>query len=94
MPSPFNRFEGISIFDDKGEVKRLVESVLQRRDLDVTIVQLRKLDFSYIFGLSGWGRTREFEILRTEIEASWDWRNGNIDESIEEKLEKTIKELR
>ena len=93
MPPPYDRFEGISMFDDKGEVKRLVERLIQERDPDVGIAQLRKLDFSYIFGLSKGGRIREFEISRSEIDASWDWRNGNIDEAIQEKVERTIKEF-
>ncbi len=93
VPFPFNRFEGISNFDDKGEVKRLVESVLQRSDPDVTVERMRKMDFSYIFTLFKWGKARDVEFNRSEIEASWDWRNGNIDESIQSKLEKTIKEL-
>jgi hypothetical protein len=91
--SPFNRFEGISIFDDKGEVKRLVGSVLQQVDPDVSIERMRKMDFSFIFTLSKRGKTRDVEFSRSEIEDSWDWRNGKIDEAIQERLEKTIKEF-
>lgn len=93
MLSPFNRFEGISIFDDKGEVKRLVGSVLQQVDPDVSIERMRKMDFSFIFTLSKRGKTRDVEFSRSEIEDSWDWRNGKIDEAIQERLEKTIKEF-
>ena len=93
MSSPFYRFEGISNFDDKGEVKRLVKSVLQRVDADVTIERMRKMDFSYIFTLFKWGKSRDVEFSRSEIEASWDWRNGKIDEAIQEKLGNTIKEF-
>ena len=92
-PNPFSRFEGISIFDDKGEVKRLVESIVQQVDPGVSIDRMRKMDFSYIFTLFKWGKARDVEFSRSEIEASWDWRNGKIDETIQEKLENTIKEL-
>ncbi len=90
-PSPLSRFEGISIFDDKGEVKRLVESVVEQVDPGVSIERLRKMDFSFIFTLFKRGKARDVEFSRSEIEASWDWRNGKIDETIHEKLEDTIK---
>ncbi len=90
MPSPFNRFEGISMFDDKGEVKRLVERLVQERDPDVALERMRKMDFSYIFSLSKRGRFREIELSRTEIDDSWDWRNGKIEESLQEKIEKIV----
>jgi len=90
MPSSFNRFEGLSMFDDKGEVKRLVERLLQDRDPDVAIEGLRKMDFSYIFTLRKRGRIRECELLRNEIDDSWGWRNGNIDESLQGKVEKIV----
>jgi hypothetical protein len=90
MPSSFNRFEGLSMFDDKGEVKRLVERLIQDRDPDVAIEGLRKMDFSYIFTLRKRGRIRECELLRNEIDDSWGWRNGNIDESLQEKVEKIV----
>lgn len=51
MSSQFSRLNGISIFDDKGEVKRLVESLIQDKDPDVAIERLRKMDFSYVFTL-------------------------------------------
>ena len=85
MPPQFNRFDGFSIFDDKGEVKRLVESIIQDKDPDVTIERMRKMDFSYIFILSKKGRSKEVELVRTEIEASWEWRKGNIDETLAKK---------
>ncbi|MGZ3605831.1 MAG: hypothetical protein ACXU9P_12860 [Thermodesulfobacteriota bacterium] len=93
MPPQFNRVDGYSIFDDKGEVKRLVESVTQIKDPDVNIERLRKMDFSYVFTLSKKGKTREVELVRTEIEDSWEWRKGNIDETLEKKIRDTISEL-
>ena len=93
MSSQFDRFDGYSIFDDKGEVKRLVESVIQNKDPDVNIERLRKMDFSYVFILSKKGRTKEVELVRTEIEASWEWRKGSVDETLEKKIEKTISEF-
>ena len=93
MPPQFNRFDGFSIFDDKGEVKRLVESLIQNKDPDVNIERLRKMDFSYIFILSKKGRSKEVELIRTEIEASWEWRKGNVDETLQKKIEDTLSEL-
>jgi len=93
MPPQFNRFDGFSIFDDKGEVKRLVESLIQNKDPDVNIERLRKLDFSYVFILSKKGKIKEVELVRTEIEASWEWRKGNVDETLQKKIEDTISEL-
>ena len=93
MPPRFNRLNGFSIFDDKGEVKRLVESVIQNKDPDVNIERLRKMDFSYVFTLSKKGRTKEVELARDEIEASWEWRKGNVDETLQKKIEDTISEL-
>jgi hypothetical protein len=93
MPPQFNRLNGFSIFDDKGEVKRLVESVIQNKDPDVNIERLRKMDFSYVFTLSKKGRNKEVELARDEIEASWKWRKGNIDETLQKKIEDTISEF-
>jgi hypothetical protein len=93
MSPQFSRLDGISIFDDKGEVKRLVESLLQDKDPDITIERLRKMDFSYVFILSKKGRIKEVELGRDEIEASWEWRKGNINETLRKKLEDTILEL-
>jgi len=93
MPPQFNRFDGYSIFDDKGEVKRLVQSLIQIADPDVNIERLRKMDFSYIFTLSKKGKIKEVELVRDEIEASWEWRKGNIDETLQKKIENTIAEL-
>ena len=81
------------MFDDKGEVKRLVESLIQKKDPDVAIERMRKMDFSYIFSLSKRGRIREFDLSRTEIDDSWGWRNGNVDESLQKKVEDSISEL-
>jgi len=83
----------MSIFDDKGEVKRLVAKVVQERDPEVTIDRMRKIDFSYVFILFKRGKSKEVELTRSEIEASWDWKNGNIDETLQKKIERTIAEF-
>jgi hypothetical protein len=83
----------MSLFDDKGEVKRLVAKVVQERDPEVTIDRMRKMDFSYVFILFKRGRSKEVELTRSEIEASWDWKNGNIDEILQKKIENTLSEL-
>ena len=44
-------------------------------------------------GLSKQGKLRDVELLRSEIDASWGWRNGNIDETVQKKVEKTIAEF-
>jgi len=93
MSSQFSRLNGISIFDDKGEVKRLVESVIQDKDPDVVIERLRKMDYSYVFTLSKKGRTKEVELARDEIEASWEWRKENINETLLKKIEDILFEL-
>jgi len=93
MSPQFDRFEGVSIFDDKGEVKHLVDKVVHEKDSEVAIDRMRKMDFSYIFTLYKKGRKKEVELTRTEIEASWDWKNGNIDETLQRKIENTIAEL-
>ncbi len=93
MSPQFSRLDGISIFDDKGEVKRLIESLLQNKDPDITIERLRKMDFSYVFILSKKGRTKEVELARDEIEASWEWRKGNINQTLQKKIEDTLFEL-
>jgi hypothetical protein len=43
------------------------------------------MDFSYVFILSKKDRTKEVERARDEIEASWEWRKGNIDETLKKK---------
>ena len=83
----------MSIFDDKGEVKRLVAKVVQERDPEVTIDRMRKIDFSYVFILFKRGKSKEVELTRSEIEASWDWKNGNIDKTLQKKIERTIAEF-
>ena len=93
MSYPFDRFEGVSIFDDKGEVKHLVDRIVRENDPDVVIDRMRKMDFSYIFTLSKKGRRKEVELLRSEIEASWGWRKGGIDDALQKKIEKAIAEL-
>jgi hypothetical protein len=81
------------MFDDKGEVKRLVAGLIENKDPDVAIERMRKMDFSYIFTLSKKGKLREVEFLRDEIDDSWDWRTGKIDETVRKKVEKTIAEF-
>ena len=90
MPPQFNRFDGFSIFDDKGEVKRLVEKVIQDVDPDVTIDRMRKINFSYIFILSKKGKSLEVELVRSEIDTCWEWRKGIIDETLQKKITDTI----
>jgi hypothetical protein len=88
-----HQFDGFAFFDDKGEVRRLVDSLIQERDSQVTIESMRKLDFSYIFTLSKWGSSSEVELTQPEIEASWDWRNGNIDSTLRKKIADAVAEL-
>jgi hypothetical protein len=87
------QFDGFAIFDDKGEVKRLLDSLIQAKDPQVRIDSMRKLDYSYIFTLSKREKIGEVELVRPEIEASWDWRKGNIDSTLRKKIENTIAEL-
>lgn len=84
---------GYSIFDDRGEVKRLVESLIQEVNPEVVIERIRKIDFAYIFILSKNFRTVEVELNRPEIDASWGWRSGNVDEVLRLKIEKAIAQL-
>jgi len=93
MSPQFSRLNGISIFDDKGEVKRLVGSLIRDKDPDVVIERLRKMDFSYVFTLSKKGRTKEVELARDEIEASREWRKGKINETLQKKIEDILFEL-
>ena len=44
-----HQIDGFSIFDDKGEVKLLVDSLIRKSDPDVAIDSMRKIDFSYFF---------------------------------------------
>ena len=87
MPS---RFGGYSIFDDKGEVKQLVDEVIRASGPDVTIESMRKIDFIYIFTLTKGMRRQEVELNRDEIDASWGWRNGSIDETLRKKIENVV----
>ncbi len=93
MSSPFDRFKGITIFDDKGEVKRMIEKVVQEIDPEVIVDRMRKLDFSYVFILSKKAKSKEIELGRAQIEASQEWRRGDIDPTLQKKIEKTIAEL-
>jgi len=85
--------DGFTIFDDKGEVKRLVDSLIQKSDPEVVIDSMRKIDFSYVFTFSKGERSGEVELIRAEIDASWDWRNGNIDSTLWKKIEIAIADL-
>lgn len=82
-----------SIFDDRGEVKGLLSSIIKRKDPSVVIERIRKLDFFYFINLSKKGKIKEVELTRQEIDASWNWRNGGIDETLRKKIEATISEL-
>jgi len=85
--------DGFTIFDDKGEVKRLVDFLIQGSDPQVMIESMRKIDFSYVFTFSKGERSGEVELSRSEIDASWDWRNGNIDSTLWKKIENAIADL-
>jgi hypothetical protein len=93
MSPRLRRFDRYGIFDDKGEVKRLVKSIVQESDPDVIIERLRKMDFSYVFILFKKGKSIEVELARDEIEASWEWRKGNVDETLEKKIEGALGKL-
>lgn len=86
-------FGEFSIFDDKGEVRRMVEAVVQQVDPEVTIDRMRKINFSYLFTLARGTRIVEVDLHREEIDASWGWRNGNVDEILQRKIEDAIAQL-
>ena len=85
--------DGFGIFDDKGEVKLLVDSLIRDSDPEVVIDSMRKIDFSYVFTFTKGEKSGEVELIRTEIDASWDWRNGNIDFALWKKIQITIAKL-
>lgn len=85
--------DGFTIFDDKGEVKRLVDFLIRGSDPQVMIESIRKIDFSYVFTFSKGERSGEVELSRSEIDASWDWRNGKIDSTLLKKIQNTIADL-
>jgi hypothetical protein len=85
--------DGFSIFDDKGEVKLLVDSLIRKSDPEVTIDSMRKIDFSYVFTFTKGEKSGEIELSRSEIDASWDWRNGNIDSTLWKKVQIAIADL-
>lgn len=93
MVESFFRYGGVSIFDDKGEVKRLVETIIQEIDPEVSIERIRKLDFSYILILSKKDKLQEVELLRNEIEDCHEWRKGIINETLRKKVQQAISEL-
>ena len=71
----------------------MVDSLIQKMDPEVIIESMRKIDFSYILTLSRKKKSREVELSRAEIDASWDWRNEYIEETLLKKIEATIAEL-
>jgi len=85
--------DGFSMFDDKGEVKLLVDTLIRESDPGVAIESMRKIDFSYVFTFSKGERSSEVELSRSEIDASWDWRNGNIDSALWKKIQLAITDL-
>lgn len=85
--------DGFSIFDDKGEVKLLVDFLIRKSDPEVAIDSMRKIDFSYVFTFSKGERSGEVELTRPEIDASWDWRNGNVDSALWRKIQIVIADL-
>jgi len=85
--------DGFGIFDDKGEVKLLVDSLIRDSDPEVVIDSMRKIDFSYVFTFSKGEKSGEVELIRGEIDASWDWRNGNIDSTLWKKIQIAIADL-
>ena len=88
------RFKGNhSIFDDRGEVRALVNSLAQRIDPQITVEAVRKLDFSYVLSLSRKDKTQELDITREEIDSSWGWRSGSIDAGLIRKIEEAIDEF-
>jgi hypothetical protein len=93
MVASFFQYGRVSIFDDKGEVKHLVERVIQEIDSEVTIDRIRKMDFSYIFILSKKDKQIEVELGREEIEASQEWRKGLISETLREKIKNRLLEF-
>ncbi len=88
-----HQIDGFSIFDDKGEVKLLVDSLIRKSDPDVAIDSMRKIDFSYVFTFTKGEKSGEVELIRAEIDASWDWRNGNIDSTLWKKIQIAIVDL-
>jgi hypothetical protein len=60
---------GYSIFDDKGEVKQLVEALTRETTPEIVIERIRKIDFASIFILSKGLKTIELELTRSEIDA-------------------------
>ena len=88
-----HQIDGFSIFDDKGEVKLLVDSLILKSDPDVAIDSMRKIDFSYVFTFTKGEKSGEVELIRAEIDASWDWRNGNSDSTLWKKIQSAIADL-
>ena len=93
MSPRFNRLDGFSIFDDKGEVKRLVGSIIQNKDSQCQYRKYEKNGFFLRLHPHKKGRVKEVELARTEIEASWEWRKGNVDETLQKKIEDTLSEF-
>jgi hypothetical protein len=84
---------GYSIFDDKGEVKQLVEALIRETTPEIVIERIRKIDFAYIFILSKGLKTIELELTRSEIDASWGWRSGNVDEALRWRIQNAMTQI-
>jgi hypothetical protein len=84
---------GFSIFDDKGDVKRLIDALVHRGNPGVVIHRMQKFEFSYLFTLSRGTRSEELELSREEIDASWNWRDGAISPSLQKKVKTALSRL-
>lgn len=93
MVESFFQYGRVSIFDDKGEVKRLVENVIKEIDSEVAIERIRKMDFSYVLTLSKKDKLSEVELSRNEIKDCHEWRKGIISETLRKKIQDAISKL-
>ncbi len=93
MVESFFQYGRMSIFDDKGEVKRLVENIINEIDSEVSVERIRKMDFSYVLTLSKKDKLSEIELWRNEIEDSHEWRKGIISETLRKKIREAISKL-
>ena len=83
----------ISIFDDKGDVKRLIGALIHRGNPGVVIYRMRKFEYSYLFTLTRGARSEELEISREEIDASCRWRKGVVSSSLQKKVKTALSRL-
>jgi hypothetical protein len=82
-----------SIFDDKGDVKRLIGALVHRGDPGVVIYRMRKFEYSYLFTLTKGTRSEELDISREEIDDSSKWRTGAISSSLQKKVKTALSRL-